>query len=101
MKLNRTLSILAMGAFLMSAAPVHADKPEKAKTEKTRCQATTQEGTRCKLKAIEGTKYCAVHKNKHNNGPRCKATTQKGTRCKRPAVKQGYCTQHLKQQKKK
>lgn len=36
-------------------------KPEKAANDTERCRATTKKGTRCKLKVVNGTRYCPVH----------------------------------------
>lgn len=83
-----------MGAWLLSAIPAQAAKPQKANSDKERCHATTQKGERCKLKVVDGSKYCATHNTKNPKSTKCKATTQKGVRCSRTAVKNGYCQQH-------
>jgi len=38
-------------------------KPVKASNDRERCQSTTRQGTRCKLKIIDGTRYCPIHTN--------------------------------------
>ncbi len=86
---------MLMGAWLM-AAPAMAQKPATASSDKERCQATTQKGERCKLKVLDGSKYCSVHNAKNPKGAKCKATTQEGKRCTRAANKNGYCAQHYK-----
>lgn len=74
-----------------------------------RCQAFTQNGTRCQNKSTSRSKYCRTHQNKRSGSSstsksksskaKCKATTQNGKRCSRPAKKGGFCTQHYKQKK--
>lgn len=59
-----------------------------------RCEAITQKGTRCKNKALKGSKYCQVHLAKDPRVQQCKARTRKGQRCSRPAKYSGYCKQH-------
>ena len=61
-----------------------------------RCEATTQQGTRCKNKAVNNTKYCQVHQSKSQVARKCKAKTKNGTRCSRQAKTAGYCAQHYK-----
>jgi len=95
MKLYKILLLLALSITLSS--PSYASKrPEKAESEKTQCHATTQKGTRCKLKVVEESNYCPVHFAQDPRGERCHAITKKGTRCKKLAKKNGYCTQHSK-----
>lgn len=36
-------------------------RPYKATNQRERCQAITQKGTRCKLKALSGSRYCNTH----------------------------------------
>ena len=36
-------------------------RPVKAQNNQERCLATTKKGTRCKLKIIDGTRYCPIH----------------------------------------
>lgn len=36
-------------------------KPKKATSDANQCIATTKKGTRCKLQALPGTKYCWTH----------------------------------------
>ncbi len=67
-----------------------------------RCQAITQNGTRCQNKSTSRSKYCRTHQKKHSGSSsaskgRCKATTQNGGRCSRIAKRGGYCTQHYNQ----
>ena len=38
-------------------------KPIKASNDRERCTANTQNGTRCKLKVISGTRFCPIHTN--------------------------------------
>ena len=40
------------------------NKPEVAGSSDEQCQGITKQGNRCKLKALEGSKYCHIHKNK-------------------------------------
>ena len=56
------------------------------------CAAVTKKGTRCKLKAENGSRYCKTHNPK---AKKCQARTKKGKKCKRNA-KAGsrYCWQH-------
>jgi hypothetical protein len=64
-----------------------------------RCIATTKKGTRCKNKAVKGSKFCQFHKKKRLNSQvkRCKAITKTtGKQCSRAVKKNGYCTQHYK-----
>lgn len=89
-----------MGAWMMASTPAMAQKPEKASNDKERCQAKTQKGERCKLKVVDGSKFCSVHYAKSSKASLCKATTKKGTRCSRAAGKSGYCTQHEQMKKK-
>lgn len=99
MKSKRTFLGILMGAWLLAAVPVLAQKPAKASNDKERCHATTQKGERCKLKVVDGSKYCATHNTKNPNSAKCKATTKAGTRCTRAAVKSGYCKQHYEMKK--
>lgn len=41
---------------------VNPNAPEKATTDAERCQAPTKKGTRCKLKVVDGSKFCNIHK---------------------------------------
>ena len=41
----------------------HNGKPLKASNDRERCIVTTQQGTRCKLKVISGTRFCPIHTN--------------------------------------
>lgn len=89
-----------MGAWLMSFMPATAQKSTKASNNKERCQATTQKGERCKLRVVDGSKYCSVHRGNNPKGAKCKAITQSGIRCSRAAVQGGYCSQHATMKKK-
>lgn len=80
--------------MLLLAAPAQ-NISAQAKTS-TRCEATTQQGTRCKNKTVNNTKYCQVHQSKLKAPVKCKAKTQENKRCSRDATKAGYCTQHYK-----
>lgn len=93
---NVITCIVLFALCLTTSSPVFSQKIEKAKSEKTQCIATTQKGTRCKLEAVKGHKYCKVHMGNDSSVEKCKATTQKGTRCTRAAKVNGYCTQHSK-----
>lgn len=90
---RKTILCTLLGAWLIGM-PVMAQKPNVASNNKERCQAKTKKGERCKLKVIEGSKFCSVHNAKDAKSTICKAITKKGTRCTRAAVKGGYCTQH-------
>lgn len=87
---------LVISIIILLCLPVYAQRPKKAVSNATRCEATTLKGTRCKLEKIEGMRYCKVHAAKDPKIAQCKAITKKGTRCKKPAKKKGYCTQHYK-----
>ena len=62
----------------------------------TRCEAITRNGTRCRNKALEQSKYCRVHQANDPKVAQCMEKTQKGSRCRRPSKIAGYCTQHYK-----
>lgn len=99
MKPYKYLALLAL-AFTLSSAN-YAQKPEKATSPKTQCKATTQKGTRCKLKVADGSKYCPVHSSNNASTAQCKAKTKEGKRCSRAATKRGYCAQHFNMKDKK
>jgi len=88
--------LLLVLSITLSSPSYASKKPEKAKSEKTQCVATTKKGNRCKLEVVEGSKYCPVHYAQDPNAEKCKAMTKKGTRCTRAAKVNGYCTQHAK-----
>lgn len=92
--MNSKVLFLFMAMSMTLSSPLYAKKPEKAKSEKIQCIATTKKGTRCKLEVIEGRKYCKVHIGNDTSVEKCKATTKKGTRCTRAAKVNGYCTQY-------
>lgn len=96
---TKLVACLMMGMMMMGCLTAEADKPQKAKNNSERCEATTTKNERCKLKKIAGQKYCSVHIGKDNSAKPCKATTQAGTQCKRTATKNGYCQQHYKMKK--
>jgi len=88
--------------MVMMSLSVCAQKPVKAANSKEQCTAMTTKNARCKLKVVDGKKFCPVHIGKDAKTYQCKATTKNGTRCSRAAVKgkNGYCTQHYTAKKK-
>lgn len=90
------LFILMMTIFTLSSC-----EEVMKQIDSDRCQATTQNGTRCQNKSTSHSKYCRTHQNKRSTSSKknnkCKATTQNGKRCSREAKRGGYCTQHYNQ----
>ena len=81
----------------------HQAKPSAQSKEKDdgHCWAVTAAGTRCKLKKVGDTDYCALHaadKKPAKPVDQCCAMTWEGTRCTRkPDEGCRYCAQHRKQ----
>ena len=40
------------------------NKPDVAENSFEQCQGITKKGTRCKLKVVDGSKFCNIHKNR-------------------------------------
>ena len=93
------MKALLFSLFLLLSLPTQfaiAQTQTQNQPPKKRCEATTKKGTRCKLEAIENSKFCYVHQAKAPNVQQCKAKTKSGSRCSRAAKTSGYCTQHYK-----
>lgn len=86
---KKVIKILLVVAFLLANVGTLEMKAQPQQQE--RCAATTKQGTRCKNKAVNNTKYCQVHKAKFPSVQQCKAKTKSGTRGSREAKISGYC----------
>ncbi|QEU59115.1 hypothetical protein KDRO_B03810 [Kluyveromyces lactis] len=78
---------------------------------RTQCVGTTQKGSQCRLKAIEGEKFCRHHSTQDNgtsiatktphmpqDAPECVGTTRKGSQCKLKAIEgEKFCRHHINQ----
>lgn len=108
---NHLLKSALLVALLAVAAPNSAVAQKQASQQRPQCAATAKTtGQQCRNRAVDGSKYCGVHKQQPKaNTPKanaltsgaatsshqCKATTQKGTRCSRAAkFPDGLCAQH-------
>ena len=97
---NTGASIGVNGAKLNAQDAQPAKGKEKLKDDGA-CWAITAAGTRCKLKKVGDTDYCALHaadKKPAKPVDQCCAMTWEGTRCTRkPDEGYRYCAQHRKQ----
>ena len=96
--------MIAFAAGLASAltfAAQCAGTTQSKEKDDGHCWAVTAAGTRCKLKKVGDTDYCALHavdKKPAKPVDQCCAMTWEGTRCTRkPDEGYRYCAQHRKQ----
>jgi DNA-directed RNA polymerase subunit beta' len=68
-----------------------ADEPVEAEDDEDRCFATTGAGSRCRNKALQGSRYCRTHEGLSVTDGLCKAVMKNGKPCPKRAPSDG-CT---------
>ena len=73
-----------------SAAVAEAEEPAEGQ-----CEAMTGSGSRCRNKAVEGSRYCRAHEKNAESDGMCKGHYADGRPCKSKAREgSGYCGVH-------
>jgi len=74
-----------------------AEAPVEAEDDEDRCSATTGTGSRCRNKALSGSRYCRTHEGLSVTDGLCKAVMKNGKPCPKKAREDSdYCGQHAK-----
>ena len=72
-------------------------EPVEAEDDESRCFATTGAGSRCRNKALPGSRYCRTHEQLSVTDGLCKAVMKNGKPCPKKAREDSdYCGQHAK-----
>jgi DNA-directed RNA polymerase subunit beta' len=72
-------------------------EPVEAEDDEDRCSATTGTGSRCRNKALAGSRYCRTHEGLSVTDGLCKAVMKNGKPCPKKARDDSdYCGQHAK-----